>query len=105
MAGTDAVLELDKLSVGYDRAQVVRDLTLTVRSGEVVALLGANGAGKTTDAAGDLRPAQARRRRGEVRRHRPGGRHAGRAVPARHRARAVRPRPVLRADGGRALPA
>jgi branched-chain amino acid transport system ATP-binding protein len=48
MAGTDAVLELDKLSVGYDRVQVVRDLTLTVRSGEVVALLGANGAGKTT---------------------------------------------------------
>ena len=48
MAGTDAVLELDKLSVGYDRTQVVRDLTLTVRSGEVVALLGANGAGKTT---------------------------------------------------------
>ncbi len=48
MAGTDAILELDKLSVGYDRAQVVRDLTLTVRSGEVVALLGANGAGKTT---------------------------------------------------------
>jgi branched-chain amino acid transport system ATP-binding protein len=48
MADTDAVLELDKLSVGYDRAHVVRDLTLTVRSGEVVALLGANGAGKTT---------------------------------------------------------
>ena len=48
MAGTDAVLELDKLSVGYDRTQVVRDLTLTVRSGEVVALLGANAAGKTT---------------------------------------------------------
>src|SRR5258708_14734003 len=48
MAGTDAVLELNQLSVAYDRAQVVRDLTLTVRSGEVVALLGANGAGKTT---------------------------------------------------------
>jgi branched-chain amino acid transport system ATP-binding protein len=48
MAGTDAVLELNNLSVGYDRAQVVRDLTLTVRSGEVVALLGPNGAGKTT---------------------------------------------------------
>jgi branched-chain amino acid transport system ATP-binding protein len=48
MAGTGTVLELDKLSVGYDRVQVVRDLTLTVHSGEVVALLGANGAGKTT---------------------------------------------------------
>ena len=48
MAGTDAVLELDRLSVAYDRAPVVRDLTLSVGGGEVVALLGANGAGKTT---------------------------------------------------------
>ena len=44
----DSVLELDGLSVAYDRAPVVRDLTLTVGRGEVVALLGANGAGKTT---------------------------------------------------------
>jgi branched-chain amino acid transport system ATP-binding protein len=43
-----AVLELDGLSVGYDRALVVRGLNLTVGHGEVVALLGANGAGKTT---------------------------------------------------------
>lgn len=42
------VLELDKVSVTYDRAPVVRALTLTVAPGEVVALLGANGAGKTT---------------------------------------------------------
>ena len=48
MAGTDAVLELDALSVAYDKSPVVRDLTLTVGAGEVVALLGANGAGKTT---------------------------------------------------------
>src|SRR6202161_1587658 len=48
MAGTDAVLDLNSLSVACDRSPVVRDLTLTVRSGEVVALLGANGAGKTT---------------------------------------------------------
>ena len=47
-AGSDPVLELDRLSVAYDRAPVVRDLTLTVGHGEVVALLGANGAGKTT---------------------------------------------------------
>ena len=44
----DCVLELNRLSAGYDRAPVVRDLTLTVNPGEVVALLGANGAGKTT---------------------------------------------------------
>ena len=50
MAATegDIVLEVDQLTVAYYRAPVVRDLTLTVRSGEVVALLGANGAGKTT---------------------------------------------------------
>jgi ABC-type branched-subunit amino acid transport system ATPase component len=47
-AGAGAVLELDELSVGYDRAPVVRGLTLRVGHGEVVALLGANGAGKTT---------------------------------------------------------
>ena len=52
-------LELDGLSAGYDRAPVVRDLTLSVSSGEVVALLGANGAGTTTTLraiSGLLRP-------------------------------------------------
>jgi branched-chain amino acid transport system ATP-binding protein len=44
----DTVLDVERLSVAYDRAPVVRDLTLTVAPGEVVALLGANGAGKTT---------------------------------------------------------
>ena len=56
----DTVLELDRLSVAYDRAPVVRDLTLTVGRGEVVALLGANGAGKTTTLraiSGLLKPA------------------------------------------------
>src|SRR5580658_7207940 len=59
-AGAIDVLELDRLSVGYDRAPVVRDLTLTVGPGEVVALLGANGAGKTTTLraiSGLLKPA------------------------------------------------
>jgi branched-chain amino acid transport system ATP-binding protein len=56
----DTVLELEGLSVAYDRAPVVRDLTLTVGRGEVVALLGANGAGKTTTLraiSGLLKPA------------------------------------------------
>jgi branched-chain amino acid transport system ATP-binding protein len=45
-------LELEGVSITYDRAPVVRDLTLTVAAGEVVALLGANGAGKTTTLRG-----------------------------------------------------
>jgi branched-chain amino acid transport system ATP-binding protein len=44
----DAVLALEGLTAGYDRAAVIRDVDLTVAAGEVVALLGANGAGKTT---------------------------------------------------------
>jgi branched-chain amino acid transport system ATP-binding protein len=50
--GTATALELDGVSLAYDRAPVVRDLTLTVGAGEVVALLGANGAGKTTTLRG-----------------------------------------------------
>jgi branched-chain amino acid transport system ATP-binding protein len=45
-------LELDGVSIAYDRAPVVRNLALTVGAGEVVALLGANGAGKTTTLRG-----------------------------------------------------
>ena len=44
----DAVLSIEGLTAGYDRAAVIRDVDLTVGPGEIVALLGANGAGKTT---------------------------------------------------------
>ncbi len=42
------MLEVRGLSAGYGGVAVVHDLDLDVRAGEVVALLGANGAGKTT---------------------------------------------------------
>ena len=45
---TDHLLELSGVSAGYDGAPVVRAIDLTISPGEVVALLGANGAGKTT---------------------------------------------------------
>jgi branched-chain amino acid transport system ATP-binding protein len=45
---TDAVLDIESVTAGYDEAAVIRNLDLTVDGGEVVALLGANGAGKTT---------------------------------------------------------
>jgi len=44
----ETLIETTGLTCGYGRLAVVRELNLTVRRGEVVCLLGANGAGKTT---------------------------------------------------------
>jgi len=46
--GKNAMLEIEGLSAGYGRVQVLWDLNLKVEEGEFVALVGANGAGKTT---------------------------------------------------------
>jgi branched-chain amino acid transport system ATP-binding protein len=43
-----AKLEVRGLNAGYGRARVLFDVGLEVRAGEVVALLGGNGAGKST---------------------------------------------------------
>ncbi|MEP6607914.1 MAG: ABC transporter ATP-binding protein [Burkholderiaceae bacterium] len=43
-----AVFELDGLCAWYGRAQVLEDVGLTIGAGEVVALIGRNGAGKTS---------------------------------------------------------
>lgn len=42
------MLRVDHLSVAYGDLLAVRDLSLTVRTGELVAVIGANGAGKTS---------------------------------------------------------
>jgi branched-chain amino acid transport system ATP-binding protein len=42
------MLEVRRLSAGYGRARVLFEIDLEVRGGEVVALLGRNGAGKST---------------------------------------------------------
>jgi branched-chain amino acid transport system ATP-binding protein len=42
------LLEIRGLTAGYDGASVIRDVSLTIGAGEIVAMLGANGAGKTT---------------------------------------------------------
>jgi branched-chain amino acid transport system ATP-binding protein len=43
-----AILELDGVSAGYGPFHAVFDVSLAVQPGEAVALLGANGVGKTT---------------------------------------------------------
>lgn len=42
------MLELRAVNAGYGNVQVLRDLSLSVASGEILCLLGRNGAGKTT---------------------------------------------------------
>ena len=42
------MLRIDGLAVSYGRAKVLTDLSLHVNQGEIVALLGGNGVGKTT---------------------------------------------------------
>jgi branched-chain amino acid transport system ATP-binding protein len=43
-----ALLQVDRLSAWYGRAQILFDVALEVGQGEVVALMGRNGAGKST---------------------------------------------------------
>jgi len=42
------LLEIDDVSLLYGRIQALHDISLTVNEGEIVALIGANGAGKST---------------------------------------------------------
>ena len=46
--GRAMLLEIQDLTVAYNRHQVVHGIDLSVQSGELVALLGPNGVGKTT---------------------------------------------------------
>jgi ABC-type branched-subunit amino acid transport system ATPase component len=57
------ILALNGLSSGYGAAMVVRNITLTLRPGEIVAVLGKNGMGKSTllkTIMGFVRPAAGR---------------------------------------------
>lgn len=46
--GGAASVEFDSATLGYGRADVIRSVSLTVRAGQVFALLGRNGSGKST---------------------------------------------------------
>lgn len=48
MAEPDYVLEIEGLYASYGAVQVLRSIDFTVKRGEIVALLGTNGAGKST---------------------------------------------------------
>ncbi len=48
LAAGSVLLEVDDLSIRYGRVQALEHVSLDVRAGEVVALIGANGAGKST---------------------------------------------------------
>ena len=43
-----AGLIVERISTAYDRADVLREVSLTVEPGTITCLLGSNGAGKTT---------------------------------------------------------
>src|SRR5689334_17960287 len=42
------MLQLNNIEVYYGKIQALKDVSLTVNSGELVALIGSNGAGKST---------------------------------------------------------
>src|SRR5664280_2225499 len=58
-AETMPLIEAKDVDAGYAGVAAIHDLNLSVRPGEIVALLGANGAGKSTTLltlAGELKP-------------------------------------------------
>ena len=84
------LLELGNLVARYGAADVLKGLDISVDEGEIVALLGSNGAGKSTTPARDLGPG------GEcLRQHQP-----GRPVDPRFEARSDRPARHQPCSGG-----
>jgi len=57
------LLEVEGLCVNYDRIEAIRDISFSVDEGEIVTLIGANGAGKSTTlkTLSGLRPVRAGR--------------------------------------------
>lgn len=60
---SDVMLKVEDLQVAYDGVQAVRGISLEVRAGEITALLGANGAGKSStllSIVGSIKPRSGR---------------------------------------------
>ena len=59
----DPMLTLDKVDLGYDDVKVLKRLSLSIRSGDRIGLLGVNGAGKSTlikSLCGEIKPLSGR---------------------------------------------
>jgi energy-coupling factor transporter ATP-binding protein EcfA2 len=57
--GTDALVKFENVAFGYDEQEVLHGISLEIKRGDIIAVLGANGAGKTTfvkHAIGLLKP-------------------------------------------------
>jgi branched-chain amino acid transport system ATP-binding protein len=68
-AGGGSFLVVEQLAVNYGAVEAVTDVSLEVAAGEIVALIGANGAGKSTvlnTLSGLLRPRRGRARLGTL---------------------------------------
>ncbi|HUM10042.1 MAG TPA: ABC transporter ATP-binding protein [Myxococcaceae bacterium] len=48
MTGPDEALVIEQVFTGYDRADVLQDVSLRIEPGSITCLLGSNGSGKTT---------------------------------------------------------
>jgi branched-chain amino acid transport system ATP-binding protein len=48
MSDADILLAAENINIGYGRAEVVRNVSLSIRRGQIVCIIGPNGAGKTT---------------------------------------------------------
>ena len=65
------MLEIKDLYVNYGAVHALNGVSMTVKDGEIVSLIGANGAGKTNDPAHDNRSGKGGERLHHLRRARP----------------------------------
>ncbi len=93
-----ATLKAQHLAKAYKSRQVVRDVSLSIESGQIVGLLGPNGAGKTTQRRRQDHLLLHDRRAGPGRSGPRADRRAGRQPPADARPRARRDRKLSVAD-------